>query len=215
MDSPERYKSTVAFTDLLFNILVGFVFLFLIAFILINPVAKKGDIVVPAEIIITLTWPDESADDIDLWVRSPDGELVGFSRKTSNLMNLDRDDLGEANDKIDINGQETILRLNREVATVRGKMQGEYHISVHWYRKASGDKVKHYDSLPVTVEVAKINPFVIIYKQTLQFSEEGQVHNYYKFNVDQNNNILNVVDSEENIVPLINRSIQEQRNIVR
>ena len=36
-----KYKSTIGFTDLLFNLLVGFVYLFIIAFILINPIQKK------------------------------------------------------------------------------------------------------------------------------------------------------------------------------
>ena len=37
----EKFKSTVGFTDLLFNILVGFAFLFIVAFLLIKPEAKK------------------------------------------------------------------------------------------------------------------------------------------------------------------------------
>ena len=41
---PAKYKSTIGFTDLLFNLLVGFVFLFIIAFILINPITKKKDV---------------------------------------------------------------------------------------------------------------------------------------------------------------------------
>ena len=39
-----RYVSNVAFTDLLFNIVVGLAFLFLLAFILMNPIAKDKDI---------------------------------------------------------------------------------------------------------------------------------------------------------------------------
>ena len=39
-----RYVSNVAFTDLLFNIVVGLAFLFLLAFILMNPIAKEKDI---------------------------------------------------------------------------------------------------------------------------------------------------------------------------
>ena len=38
------YGSQVAFIDLLFNTLVGFVFLFVMAFILINPIAKKSNV---------------------------------------------------------------------------------------------------------------------------------------------------------------------------
>ena len=60
------YGSQVAFIDLLFNTLVGFVFLFILAFILINPIAKKSDIEVVAEFIVKINWPT-IPDDIDPW----------------------------------------------------------------------------------------------------------------------------------------------------
>ena len=37
-----QYSSSIAFNDLLFNLLVGFVFLFIVAFILINPPTKRN-----------------------------------------------------------------------------------------------------------------------------------------------------------------------------
>ena len=39
-----KYASPTAFTDLLFNIVIGVAFMFMLAFLLINPVAKKQDI---------------------------------------------------------------------------------------------------------------------------------------------------------------------------
>ena len=61
--------SNLSFNDLLFNVLVGFVMLFVIAFLLINPITKKSDIPVKAEFLIVLSWPADAADDIDLWVQ--------------------------------------------------------------------------------------------------------------------------------------------------
>ena len=66
-----RYVSNVAFTDLLFNIVVGLAFLFLLAFILMNPIAKDKDIEEKSDFIIILTWDDESGDDICLLYTSP------------------------------------------------------------------------------------------------------------------------------------------------
>ena len=48
------------FTDLLFNALLGFTYLFLIAIMFMNPVAKKGIIDPKAEYIITIGWPDNN-----------------------------------------------------------------------------------------------------------------------------------------------------------
>ena len=93
-----KYKSTVGFTDLLFNLLVGFVFLFIIAFILINPITKKADVPKKAEYMIVMEWPTEVADDIDLWVKDPEGNTVSFVKKENGYMNLEKDDLGHSND---------------------------------------------------------------------------------------------------------------------
>ena len=79
------YGSQVAFIDLLFNTLVGFVFLFVMAFILINPIAKKSDVEVVAEFIVKIQWPTDSPDDIDLWMRDPLGNYVGFKSPTTVL----------------------------------------------------------------------------------------------------------------------------------
>ena len=50
--SDPRYRSSFGFIDLLFNMLIGFVFLFMLAFLLINPVAKKETIKPKAEYFI-------------------------------------------------------------------------------------------------------------------------------------------------------------------
>lgn len=190
MESPERYRSTLAFVDLLFNILLGFVFLFIVAFILINPVAKRADITVPAEYMIVMTWPESSDSDFDLWVRDPVGNRVGFRNRESGVMHLDRDDLGNRNDRIkSTSNQELLISLNREVITLRGTIPGEYIVSVHFYMDR--DKL---NSIPVTVEVVKVNPYRIVYKQTESFTAQGQELPYMQFSVDQQNNVYNVFD---------------------
>ena len=44
------------FTDLLFNALLGFAFMFAIAFMLISTPEKAGDIESKAEVLITIRW---------------------------------------------------------------------------------------------------------------------------------------------------------------
>ena len=63
-----RNLSGLGFTDLLFNTLIGFVFLFVIAFLLIAPPVPTDKKIDPkAEILIILTWPEGSSKDIDMW----------------------------------------------------------------------------------------------------------------------------------------------------
>lgn len=194
MDSPNRYKSTLSFVDLLFNILLGFVFLFLIAFLLINPVAKKGDIIVPAEYMIILTWPDGNQNDMDVWVKDPLNNIVSFRQREAGLMHLDRDDLGTTNDVVVVNGNVKEFDLNREVITLRGTVPGRYLVTVHFYFERQPGEV------PATIEVVKINPFSIVYKDTKIFTRLGQEQNYYSFAIDNNGDYSGVRTTTESAI---------------
>lgn len=199
MLSEDRYKSTVAFIDLLFNILVGFVFLFLVAFLMINPVAKKHDIKAKAEFMITMEWPDSDSNDMDLWMQDSLGNRVGFRNKDTGLMNLDRDDLGSHNDTITVNGQSISVEGNKETVSIRGIVPGEYLVSGHLYRVTDGTLPM---PIPVRVEVIKINPYKIIYQQTVEFGSMGEAHNYYSFTVDANGFVSAISETDRSAVPL-------------
>ena len=66
MFDKNKYKSTIGFTDMLFNILLGFAFLFIIAFLLIKPEAKKEDFNRRAEFVVVMEWDEDAHGDIDL-----------------------------------------------------------------------------------------------------------------------------------------------------
>ena len=159
-----RYLSGLGFTDLLFNTLIGFVFLFVIAFLLIAPPVPTDKKIDPkAEILIILTWPEGNMSDIDLWVRDPLGQTVSFRGRDRGLMHLDRDDLGNSNDTIILADGRTIKsEQNQEIVTIRGWVPGEWVVNAHFYafRKAvkDGDPETKY-TIPITVELIRINPF--------------------------------------------------------
>ena len=82
----KRYTSNTAFLDLLFNVLLGFVVLFVIALLMINPITKKNDIPTKAEFMIIVEWPWDINADIDTWVRGPDDrDAVGFRRSSHQI----------------------------------------------------------------------------------------------------------------------------------
>ena len=104
------------FYDMLFNILIAFVFCFIIALLAMNPKAKKaGDIPAKAEFIITVSWPDMNPNDLDTYVQDPAGAVVWFRSREAGLMHLDRDDRGLAGDSIKVNGRDVVNPLNQEV----------------------------------------------------------------------------------------------------
>ena len=141
------------FYDMLFNLLIAFVFCFIIALLAMNPKAvKAGDIPAKAEFIITLSWPDWNPNDIDAWVQAPTGEMVWFRSREAALMHLDRDDRGLSNDTIEVNGKKIVNPLNQEVVTVRGIAPGEYVVNANYYESIDMRPVE------VTVSVIKVNP---------------------------------------------------------
>ena len=130
-----RYKSSFGFIDLLFNLLVGVTLMFFLAFLLINPVAKKKDIDATAEYFVILSWQEKSANDIDLWVMDDKRHIVSFRSRDRGLMHLDRDDLGQRNDSYIDKDTGRVIRIyeNREVVSIRGKDPRVYTASVHLY----------------------------------------------------------------------------------
>ena len=176
------------FYDMLFNMLIAFVFCFIVALLAMNPRAlKAGDIPAKAEFIITLSWPDMNPDDIDAWAQDPAGNVVWFRAREAGLMHLDRDDRGLVNDTLVINGREVINPLNQEVITVRGYAAGEYTVNAHYYESKDGQPVN------VSLSVIKVNPRaeVIFYgQQTL--ARKGDEATMVRFTVLPDGTVTNV-----------------------
>ena len=89
----------VPFTDMLFNVVIGLAFMVFIAFSLINPTAKSGAVELKAELLITMNWPDNDTDDMDIYVRDPAGNIVWYHGREAGLMHLDHDDRGSARER--------------------------------------------------------------------------------------------------------------------
>jgi hypothetical protein len=187
----------VAFTDLLFNALLGFVVMFVLAFLLINPVARSGAIDPKAEFLITLTWPDGREEDLDLYVEDPLGELVWFRQREAGLMHLDRDDLGQRNDIVQIAGRAVINPLNQEVVSIRGIVPGEYVVNLHLYRAAGGQPV------PTTVKIEKLNPRVeLVFFGPLTLTATGEEQTAARFSVGIDGRVHAVNQLPKQLVPL-------------
>ncbi len=188
----EKYKSTIGFTDLLFNILVGFAFLFIIAFLLIKPEAKKEDFERRAEFVVVMEWDNDASGDIDLYVEDPTNKQVSFRYHNHNYMHLDKDDLGAMNDTV-VNADGTIstVKINREVVTIRGIIKGEYIINAHYYSLRSYDKVNPKKPVvTVKVELHKVNPYSIMWAGEKKFTHRGQEETFLRFRLDKDGKIL-------------------------
>jgi hypothetical protein len=190
-----RRAASDPFTDLLFNALLGFTFLFLIAIMFMNPVSKKGIIDQKAEYIITIGWADHSTDDVDTWVEDPNGNLIWFRNREAGLVHLDRDDRGQINDTINVNGVEIQNPLNQEVVTIRGIVPGEYIVNVHYYATETQLPLK------VTVKVAKVNPALeIVYYGDTLLQSKGDEKTAVRFVIDQSGQVTQISHINKSLV---------------
>jgi len=187
MYKKSRRAQSDPFTDLLFNALLGFTFLFLIAIIFMNPEAKTGIIDPKAEYIITVTWEDNSPDDIDTWIEDPDGQIIWFRNPEAGLLHLDRDDRGLLNDTISINGEEIQNPLNQEVVTIRGVVKGEYVVNLHYYASETEKPVD------VNVRVVKVNPALeIVYYGLITMDKKGDEKTAVRFRIGHDGKVSGI-----------------------
>ena len=176
------------FYDMLFNMLIAFVFCFIVALLAMNPKAlKAGDIPSKAEYIINVGWPDNNPNDIDTWVQDPGGHLVWFRQREAGLMYLDRDDRGDANDALVIDGRRIASPFRQEVVTLRGIVPGEYTVNVQYYQSRDGRPVE------VTVSVIKVNPRAeVVFHGQLRLAAQGAEATAVRFTLRPDGHVVDV-----------------------
>ena len=174
-----REQEVDPFYDMLFNMLIAFVFCFIVALLAMNPKAlKAGDVPAKAEFIITVTWADMSPNDVDTWVQDPGGNTVWFRNRDTGLMHLDRDDRGVDKDTLVVNGQKVVNPIRQEVVTIRGFAPGEYTVNAHYYDTKNGEPV------PLKVSVVKVNPRAdVVFYGELTLARKGDEATACRFTV--------------------------------
>lgn len=184
------------FTDLLFNILLGFILLFFIAIVFLKPADETGKIDIEAEYVITVTWPDNSPDDIDTYIEDPQGRITWFRNRSTGLVHLDRDDRGMLNDTLQVSGKTVTNPLNQEVAAIRGKVAGQYVVNIHYYESET------YNSVPVAVKVARVNPvYTVAYYGTTTLVEKGEEKTAVRFTLTNDGSVVDVNQLPKKLVP--------------
>ncbi len=174
-----------AFTDLLFNALLGFSFMFVAAFALIRDPDNSGKIDSKAEILITVRWADRHPDDVDTLVEGPDGNLVWYHNRDSGLMHLDRDDRGLFADRVVLDGVEVSNPINQETVSVRALQAGEYVVNLLHYQS------NYSAPLPVTVKVEKLNPTVsLVFYGTRELKGVGDEQTAVRFTVNAEGEVV-------------------------
>jgi hypothetical protein len=172
---------------MLFKALQVIAFLFFIALLSVSPDSKDGKIDSKAEFIITLDWPDNHPDDLDLFVQDPVGNIVWYRRREAGFLTLDRDDRGGANDFIIVNGKKIPSPIREEIVTVRGIVAGEYTVNVSHFQASTGQPVA------ASVKVQKLNPTAqVIFNDKLMLDHSGEEKTAVRFRLDNEGKVIDV-----------------------
>ena len=182
-----REESFDPFSVMLFKALQIVAFLFFIAVLSIAPDAKDGKVDTKAEFIITMDWPDNHPDDLDLFVQDPIGNIVWYRHREAGFLTLDRDDRGGANDFILVNGMKIPSPIREEIVTVRGLVPGEYTVNISHFQAITGQPVE------ATVKVQKLNPVAqLIFDDKVMVDHTGDEKTALRFKLDAEGKVTDV-----------------------
>lgn len=186
------------FTVVLFKALQVLAFLFVIALLAMKPAAEEGKVVKRAEFIITMTWPDQHPDDVDLYVQDPAGKLVWYNQRDVGLMTLERDDRGDTNDFATVESKKIALPIREELVSIRGVVAGEYTVNVHLYHHVATAPV------PVSVKVEKLNPMVeVVNYRTMLLDHTDEEKTAMRFTLSEDGSVVNLSDAEKSLIDTI------------
>jgi hypothetical protein len=188
-----------AMNDMLSNIALGFIMLFIIALIMMNPIAKQGDIPSRNEVMIIMEWADDSRDDVDLWVQFNDAAPVGFTNRHEDHITLERDDVGVGGDSVVIDGVTQYIRINREVVNIRAIVPGNYYVIANMFNRR--DPASEGPQL-VRITVYDIEPYREVYSIVREMNRTRQVERFPAFAVDAEGNVTEVFNHNRNIIPI-------------
>lgn len=130
----------LAFVDFLANLLLVFTVLFILSFVLIKPRATPPALRTPGLYAVQITWRGNVDDDVDLYMRDPQRNIVYFANATAGLVHLEHDDLGFPSAST-ATGRFVQPKMNEERAVLRGIEPGEFVANVQLYRQGGNGPV--------------------------------------------------------------------------
>lgn len=192
-----RYGNLLGYVDICLNLLMNFIVLFAFALLLIrlqeSLVNTKAKIDSQAKLVIHLSWPDDSDDDVDLWARStkPD-TVVGFKSKDALNMLLDNDNLGYASHAVaKSNGRYETTFGNHEHIMIKDCTETHITVNLHYYHS------KRYQPVTGTVELLALQPsFNKLHASTVLLERSGVERTALQFDLHEDCSVTNITTAQ-------------------
>lgn len=174
-------SSTKVVTDILFDLLFSVLVLFFLFFLMVK-IQREGetnDAKSDSNFLVCMRW--EKNNDIDLWLKLPNGQRVGYPSRDKPPAHLDVDVVA-LRKYVDSTG-EHVISPSEEIVSIRGILPGEYVVNAHYFSPG-------WDPGPTEVEIfiqdVKNRQVLFVGKRTIQNAGD-EVH-FVKFRVDRTTN---------------------------
>ena len=192
---PNGQESFDPMSVMLFKALQVVAFLFFLALMAVSPDDKEGKIDAKAEFIITMDWPDNHPDDLDIYVQDPLGNIAWYRHREAGFMVLERDDRGGANDFIVVNGKKISSPIREEIVTIRGVVAGEYTVNVNHFAATTSTPVA------VNVKVQKLNPHTtVVFDDKVFVDHIGDEKTACRFTLDAKGDVTDVNRRQKSVL---------------
>lgn len=180
IDDFEDDTSGTVFRDVILLALIGFVAMVIMLLPHIKTTTEEAqDHKAPGNVIVEMHWPTDLPYDVDLWVKAPGQQPVGFWNQGGRVFNLLRDDLG---------GEGDATKENYEISYSRGISAGEYVVNVHMYGHLPVGI-----TIPVTIVVSvrqKYDTTRQILKTVVQLYKRNQEETAYSFRLTKEGDLI-------------------------
>jgi hypothetical protein len=181
----------------MFDFLTVLVVFFLIIALTETPKATPPAIQTLGQYAVTASWRPGSNDDVDLYVRDPNGNIAYFDAQDVGQMHLEHDDLGTGTTgTITLsNGHTVVSKPNGERTVINGIVPGEYIVNVQMYAKTDRTVT------PVVVQLWELRGTDhLILSKTVTLARRGEQLTAFRFTLRSNGNACCFNDLPRNLV---------------
>ncbi len=173
-------RFAIPFLDVMTLLVLVLLLLIFAALMKVSDTESKTKVDTSSKLLVSLAWRDGSNNDVDLWVKLPNDEAVGFRNRQAGFASLDHDNLGLGNSAVtDADGRVIVSNGRDEVIFVRQTMPGTYVVAAHLYSKSEDSPE------PVTVTLTSVDPaYHVVVARQIILTERHEEITAFRFTVD-------------------------------
>ena len=196
MNHRDRYGNLLGYVDICMNMLMAFVLLFAFAFMMIrlqeSVIKKQSALSMNSKMVVHLSWPNDSNDDIDLWVKTERPlAVVGYKSKASRNMFLDNDTLGKSSSELVMrDGKFVSTYGNNEHLHLKECTDTHVTVNAHYYRSYMSQPVQ------IKVELIRLDPLATLHSATVVLLKPGQERTVFQFDLTEDCTVSNINDAQ-------------------